>query len=218
MGASPPDPTPAPHQAAGPATGPRVYALPRLRPAAPTDAAEIVHLLDAVAVEGTLGLTPGSLRVEDEAERLARLDLRQACGLVVVVAGRVGAFGIAVRGTEEALAHTAGVSIVVAADCRRRGFGGLLLGGLRAWAAAAGVRKLCASVLGRNGPALALFHRAGYAVEGRRRLQIQTPAGLADEVLFGCLVESGAGQGPPGPGRPGAPRRRHPKRKGGRRA
>ncbi len=217
MAASPTGPTPPTARGGAPEPS-RVYALPRLRAATAADAPEIVQLLEAVAVEGTLGLTPGSLRVEDEAERLARLDLRQACGLVVVVAGRVRAFGIAVRGTEQALAHTAGVSIVVAGDCRRQGFGGLLLGGLRAWAAAADVRKLCASVLERNGPALALFHRAGYAVEGLRRLQIQTPAGLADEVLFGCLIDPAAGHGQPEPGRPGAPRGRHPGRRGGRRA
>ena len=166
--------------------------LPRLRAATATDAPEIVALLAAVALEGTLGLDPSTLRADEEAARLARLDLRTACALVVVSAGHIRGFAVAVRGAETAVVHTASVSVAVAANSRRRGFGQLLLGGVLAWARAARVHKLCAGVVERNAPALALFHRAGYAVEGVRRHQVTVAGALSDEVLFGLLVEPAA--------------------------
>ena len=186
----------APEPERGPAAG-SVHPLPQLRTATAADAAAIVRLLATVALEGMLGLEPATLRVEDEAERLARLDLRQACALVVTVRGHVQACGIAVRGAGAAIAHTATVSVAVAPESRRRGFGRLLLLGLRAWAEAAGVRKLCAGVCDRNEGALALFHGCGYAVEGVRREQVLAGGGPADEVLFGLALPRPAAQDGP---------------------
>ena len=165
-----------------------VVPMPRMRPATAQDADEIIRLLAGVALEGTLGLDPASLRADEEAARLTRLDLRQACALVVVLAGHVRAFAVAVRGSDSAIAHTATLSIAVDPDCRRRGFGKLLLSGTRAWADAAGVKKLVAGVCEKNAAALALFHRAGFAVEGIRRQQINVGGSLADEVLFGQIL------------------------------
>ena len=180
----------------GRATPAAVVPMPRMRPATAQDADEIIRLLAGVALEGTLGLDPSTLRADEEAARLARLDLRQACALVVVLTGHVRAFAVAVRGGEPAIAHTATLSIAVDPDCRRRGFGKLLLNGIRAWAVAAGVKKLVAGVCDKNSAALALFHRAGFAVEGIRRQQIHVGGMLADEVLFGQILT------PPGTERP----------------
>lgn len=159
-----------------------------MRPATAQDADEIVRLLADVALEGTLGLDPATLRADEEAARLAGLDLRQACALVVVLAGHVRAFAVAVRGSDPAIAHTASLSIAVSPDCRRRGFGKLLLSGVRAWAGAANVTKLVAGVCNKNSAALALFHRAGFAVEGVRHEQVRVGGMLADEVLFGQIL------------------------------
>jgi L-amino acid N-acyltransferase YncA len=169
-----------------------VEGLPRLRPAVPADAPAIVRLLQEAGADGMLGIEPGTLRPEAEAARLGRLDLRQACALVVVGSGIVAGYGVAVRGAPPALPHTATVAVAVCPGSRRRGLGRLLLGGLRAWAEAAGVRKLCASVCARNHPALALFHRCGYAVEGLRRDQLLAGGAPADEVLFGLLLAPSA--------------------------
>jgi L-amino acid N-acyltransferase YncA len=154
----------------------------------PADSAGVVRLLAEAARGGMLGIAPGELRPEAEAARLARLDLRQACALVAVGGGRIEAYGLAVRGAPPSLAHTATVAVAVSAASRRRGLGRLVLGGLRAWAAAAGVRKLCAGVCSANHAALALFHRCGYAVEGLRRDQILAGGTATDEVLFGLLL------------------------------
>lgn len=170
-------------------------ASPRLRPAVPADAQAIVRLLAAVAAEGTLGFAPPDLDEQREAQRLASLDLRQACALVVEMGAGICGAAIAVRGSDASTAHTASVALWVAGSARRRGVGRLLLRGLQAWARSAGVGKLCAGVLRHNDAALALFHSGGYVVEGIRRGQVAVGDGFADEVLFGLPLLAGAGQG-----------------------
>ena len=186
MGAE--DSAPAARLSASPSPG-GVDAPPQIRPATAADACAIVDLLATIGIEGTLGVDPSTLRVDEEAARLAHLDLRTACALVVAIGGLVRGFAVAVRGTEPPIAHTATVSVAVAADSRRRGCGRLLLGGLSVWARAAGLSKLCAGVVDRNDPALALFHRAGYAVEGIRRGQLALGGRLADEIMFGLRLQ-----------------------------
>ncbi len=165
-----------------------VVPMPRMRPATAEDAEEIVHLLADVAMEGMIGLDPTTLCVDDEVARLQALDAEKACALVIELAGRVQGFAVSVRGVEPAIAHTAVISVAVARDCRRRGFGRLLLAGVRAWADTAGVRKLVAGVCDKNRAALALFHRADFTVEGIRRAQVRVGGVLADEVLFGLIL------------------------------
>ena len=196
------------------APGGLVLPLPRLRPATAGDAGQIVRLLAEAATEGMLGLDPATLRPEEEAARLARLDLRRACALVVAVQGRIEGWAVGVRGEEAAISHTASVSLAVAAASRRRGLGRLLLGGVRAWAAAAGLRKLGAGVASANSGALALFHGCGYAVEGIRREQVCVGGHLRDEVLFGLLLPPAARSGQTAPVRlaPGDRRQRGPAR------
>ena len=167
----------------------------RLRPAVPGDAPVIVRLLATVAAEGTLGLSPADLDERREAQRLASLDLRQACALVAEIDGGISGAAIAVRGSDASTAHTASVALWVAASARRRGAGRLLLRGLQAWAGSAGVRKLCAGVLRHNDAALALFHSSGYLLEGIRRGQVAVGDGFADEVLFGLALVAATGEG-----------------------
>ncbi len=196
------------------APGPRPAAplgfLPLLRAATPDDARPIVALLAAVASEHTLGVDPAGFREEEEAARLAQLDLARACALVAERGGAVTGFALAVRGAEPATAHTAAVSVAVAREDRGHGLGRLLLGGLESWARAAGLRKLCAGVVAGNHAALRLFHARGYAPEGLRRQQVAIAGRLCDEVLLGRVLEEGgaAGTAPLGARRPrgGAPR------------
>lgn len=151
---------------------------PLLRQAAPADAVPMVAMLREANTAGMLGIEPQRLDADVEADKLARLDLLHYCVLTAVDADAPVGFALAVRGAPPALAHTAVVSVVVDAAHRRRGLGVLLLEGIAAWARAAGVAKLCASVYGRNLAARALFTRAGYGLEGVRRGQLA----LADEV------------------------------------
>ncbi len=160
----------------------------RLRAASATDATAIVALLQSVAAEGMLGIDATSLNAQEEAARLAALELEHACALVTIQGHRVVGFAVAIRGLEPATAHAATVSLAVATGWRRRGLGQLLLQGVRAWAMAAGLRRIGAGVARADAAALALFHRAGYAVEGVRRSQLRIGDTFCDEVLFGLLL------------------------------
>ncbi len=160
----------------------------RLRAATEADADAIVALLRSVAAEGMLGIDAASLNPKEEAVRLAALELEHACALVTVHQSCVVGFAVGVRGLEPTTVHTATASLAVDPRWRRRGIGQLLLQGVRAWAMAAGLRRIGAGVARSNAAALALFHRAGYAVEGVQRDQLRIGDTFCDEVLFGLIL------------------------------
>ena len=160
----------------------------RLRAATAEDAEAIVALLQAVAAEGMLGIDAASLQPQEEAARLAALELEHACALVVVHGAHLIGFAVAIRGLEASTAHAATVSLAVETTWRRHGIGQMLLQGVRVWAAAAGLRRIGAGVARPNEAALALFHRAGYAVEGVQRDQLRIHDTFCDEVLFGLVL------------------------------
>ena len=159
-----------------------------LRLATAADADGIVALLQEMAEEGTLALDPGALDPASEARHLAALDLRREAALVAEVGGAVAGVALGVRAPAPATAHVGLVAVAVRAAARRRGLGRLLLGGVEAWARSAGLRKLAAEVLATNEPALYLFARAGYVVEGRRTAHVAVGDRLVDEVLLGRLL------------------------------
>lgn len=66
-------------------------------------------------------------------------------------------------------AHAAQLGMSVHADWRSRGVGSLLLDALLAWAPEHGLKRLELEVLANNPGARALFRRAGFVEEGRRR-------------------------------------------------
>jgi L-amino acid N-acyltransferase YncA len=170
--------------------------LVTLRPATAGDAGMLVVLLQAAGADGMLGIDTATLDPAREAERLGALDLCQCC--VLAASGDQGpvGFAMAVRGSGPALAHTAVVSVVVAPGCRRQGVGRLLLEGMTAWARAAQVRKLCASVYASNLGARALFTRAGYTTEGVRPRQLALRDTFDDEVWFGLWLSPDEGAAP----------------------
>lgn len=177
---------------AGPPAAPHQRALTAVRLAVPADAAAVAALLQSAAADGTLGRDAADFGEADVFRWLSGTDLRVACTLVVTVAGEVRGVALATRGAARVLAHVATVALAVDGRERRCGLGRLLLGGLAAWAGAAGVVKLTAGVCRGNAAALALFHAAGYRVEGVRRRQFWVDAGWEDEVLFGRFCDAAA--------------------------
>lgn len=144
----------------------------------------MVAMLRQAARDGMLGIDADALDPEREAMQLAHLDSTRCCALTAAAPEGPRGFVLAVRGAPPALAHTAVVSLVVGQAHRRQGLGTLLLAGAAAWARAAGVEKLSASVYGRNTAAQALFARAGYALEGVRRRHLRLGAALDDEMYY----------------------------------
>ncbi len=166
----------------------------QLRQACAADAPAMVAMLRQAAHDGMLGIDAGALDPEREALQLANLDLTCRCALAAATPEGPRGFVLAVRGAPPSLSHTAVVSLVVDHAHRRQGLGLLLLEGVAAWARAAGVDKLSASVYGRNTAAQGLFTRAGYTLEGVRRRQLRLGAALDDEWWYGRWPAEGGGR------------------------
>jgi ribosomal-protein-alanine N-acetyltransferase len=79
-------------------------------------------------------------------------------------------------------------SIAVHPGLRRQGAGVFLLRAVLTWAAAQGARRLILEVRASNAPALALYHRLGLRVEGRRPRYYAHPE--EDALLLGTNVTS----------------------------
>lgn len=162
-----------------------------VRPARVADARPILELLLETAALSPLALLAD---LPDNPQAL-EAPLKASAGdhlLVAVAEGQAGTGALdgvvfAVRGPGP-MAHTANLSIAVAAAARRQGLASALLGAAAEWAAGHGVDRLTASVAGGNGPALALFGAAGFTLEGRRPGQIRVSGDVDDEVLFGARV------------------------------
>ncbi len=160
---------------------------PVVRRAVPEDAEGIAEHLRSIAAEGSVGLDSTAVSAESERRRLRSLDPRQAVAVVIHQDAQLIGLALAVR-QPEPMAHTAVVAVSVDRSFRRHHHGRAMLRALEEWAGGSGVRKLCASCMGSNLAARALFTRAGYIQEGVRRQQLAVHDTLIDEVIFGRIL------------------------------
>ena len=139
---------------------------------------------EGVAFVGDGAPSPGAL-----AGRLRALDPGQAHVAFAVVPdpGR----GQALVGWVEVqrmaarrLAHVAWLTVAVAPGWRRRGAGAALLESARGWARGQRLRKLQLHVRGGNVPAIALYRRLGYELEGVLRDQVAVGGHAGGAVAY----------------------------------
>jgi RimJ/RimL family protein N-acetyltransferase len=159
-----------------------------IRPAEPSDAAELVALARAVGAEpeGWLLSDERWSSVREERRYLRAVRHSAAGAVLVAEAGEdlVGRLSIA-RDPHPSSCHVADVGLIVAASHRRRGVGRGLLRAAESWAAEAGVTKLELHVFPHNVAAIALYERAGFEREGYRHCHYRRPNGeLVDAVLM----------------------------------
>lgn len=159
----------------------------RVRPATEGDLPVLVEQTWAVAAEGQW------LGVEVPFDRDARL-ARFAGWLTgktstVLVADAAGAGGCDVVGyvsVEIASYGVADIGMLLVAGYRGRGVGTMLLNEAIEWAAAHGAHKVGLEVWPHNPAAIALYRRAGFEEEGRRRRHYRRRNGeIWDAVIMG---------------------------------
>ena len=80
------------------------------------------------------------------------------------------------------------LTIAIGADCRREGFGRMMLAAVIERAAMAGTQKLFLEVAEDNAPARALYSQAGFEPVGRRAGYYKRPAGLADALVLRLIL------------------------------
>lgn len=97
----------------------------------------------------------------------------------------VGFVAVPVKGGFEEQAHVFGLfNLIVAAKARRLGVGTALMLAAERFALERGARKLSLTVLASNEPALALYQRHGYVVEGRLTAESLIDGHYVDDILL----------------------------------
>ncbi|MFN2484844.1 MAG: N-acetyltransferase family protein [Candidatus Limnocylindria bacterium] len=158
-----------------------------VRHARPTDARPLARLFAAVRSEGRWMVTPPDARSDPNESYYIGEMIRAGNGLVLVAEADGGVIGNLMvthepGGVQD---HLGVLSICVNREWRDAGIGGALVAAALEWAAAQQLRKVSLSVFPDNTRAVALYERAGFVVEGMRRLQYRAPGGgFRDELLM----------------------------------
>jgi putative acetyltransferase len=160
-----------------------------IREATPADASSLVAYLKALASEPgiCIPLTPADVvSVEHEREILEDFsDSPRALMLVALAEGQlVGELSLKAISPRRAIAHVATLGMSVKADWRRKGVGKELLAAAIDWAPSAGIKRIELYVYARNAPAIALYERAGFTHEGRRKGFIHEGDAYLDDLLM----------------------------------
>jgi RimJ/RimL family protein N-acetyltransferase len=155
-----------------------------VRRSTPDDFDAWFHLFVAVAAEGRWIGREGPLD-RDERRAAFQRTLHADDGRTIVAerAGvLVGALGVTVAD------GVAELGMMVADGHRGTGVGTSLLAACVDWARAQGAHKVALTVWPHNGPAIALYRRIGFVVEGRLRRQHRRRDGTLWDVLVMGLV------------------------------
>ena len=163
-----------------------------VRHAEPRDAAALIALVNALAREAPLLFVLPIDPATGVASVLQYLETMAASGnSAVLVAERGGALvGLATGngGLHPAKRGVVEIGIGVRAEHRGAGVGQALLHALEQWARAAGLHRLQLPVVTTNEPALSLYRRLGFSVEGVLRASVFAEGRKLDQFMMAKLL------------------------------
>jgi len=128
--------------------------------------------------------------IDDERERLeAFAEHPRAIGLVAECGSELlGELTLRAISQRRAVAHVATLGMSVRADARGQGIGRALLDAALEWAPTAGLTRIELYVYARNLRAIALYEKAGFQREGRRRSFIREGDEFLDDLVMAKLL------------------------------
>ena len=163
-----------------------------VRRAEPGDAAQLVALGEAVALEagGWMLATETWRSASDERRYLRAVRSHADAAVFVAVDGDevVARLSVA-RDPHPASSHVADLGLMVAASHRRQGIGRALLEQAVDWARSAAIRKLELHVFPWNEPAIALYESFGFVREGFRQAHYRRGVDYVDAILMAYAVD-----------------------------
>lgn len=109
--------------------------------------------------------------------------------LIAEVEGvRVGELNLR-RGSRAAFRHSAMLGMSVACEWRNQRLGSAMMRRALEWAKARGdLRRIELYVYATNVPAIRLYERHGFVIEGRRRGAVRVGDAFVDDLLMACEV------------------------------
>jgi L-phenylalanine/L-methionine N-acetyltransferase len=167
-----------------------------VRPAAPGDARSFLEMWRVVVAEKRYVRTESVTRSARYYRRryFRRSWADEQASLVAVHGDRViGHLNVA-REEGPMTRHVASLGMAVAPEWRGRGVGTALMAEAIRWAKEMGVEKLALSVYPHNEPALALYRKFGFEVEGRLTGHSKKSIGYLDEIVMGLWLIDRSGR------------------------
>lgn len=165
-----------------------------IREARPDDAGQLIAYIQRLIAESGINipLTPTefTLSVEEEREFLAKSATAPNSIFLLAevdseIVGELNCRG----GTRQATRHAVTLGISVRQEWRRQGVGAALLAEAIAWAKQTGiVTRIELQVYARNEPAIRLYQKFGFEVEGRRQRVIFQDGEYLDDLVMALLL------------------------------
>jgi L-phenylalanine/L-methionine N-acetyltransferase len=165
-----------------------------VREATPSDAAALLAHLKALAAEPGINvpLAPDEITTTLEQEKALLADIAASERAIMLVAeaegALVGELSVKAISTRRAVRHVATLGMSVRAGWRGKGVGRALMTEAIAWAETAGITRIELYVYARNAPAIALYEKLGFAIEGRRRNFIREGDAYLDDLVMAKLL------------------------------
>ncbi|HEY5921288.1 MAG TPA: GNAT family N-acetyltransferase [Kofleriaceae bacterium] len=165
-----------------------------VREARPSDAAALLAHLKALAAEPGINipLAPDEITttLEQEKDLLAAIEASPHAIMLVAEAGGkvVGELSLKVISSRRAVQHVATLGMSVKLDWRGKGVGRALMTDALEWAPSAGIKRIELYVYVRNAPAIALYEKFGFTVEGRRKSFIREGDTYLDDFVMARLL------------------------------
>jgi ribosomal protein S18 acetylase RimI-like enzyme len=165
-----------------------------VREATPKDAAALLAHLKALAAEPGINipLAPDEITTTLEQEKSLLADIAESANAIMLVAEAdgaiVGELSVKAISPRRAVKHVATLGMSVKQDWRGKGVGRALLTDAIAWAPSAGIKRIELYVYVRNAPAIALYEKFGFAIEGRRKAFIREGDEYLDDLVMGRIL------------------------------
>lgn len=165
-----------------------------IREAQPTDAEQLMAHIQRLIAEPEINipLAPGEFKFTVEEERQILADYAAAANSIFLVAevdhqliGGLNCKG----GQRQATRHAVTLGISVWKEWRSRGVGGALMAHAIEWARGTGiVTRIELNVYARNEPAIHLYQKFGFTIEGRRRRAIYQNGEYLEDLIMALLL------------------------------
>ena len=158
-----------------------------LRPARPSDAPEVTHLLSGIYREDRYFVGDGPASSSSLAARIGMDDPERSLYLVAARGNDVVGWCELHRSPAWRLEHVAVLTLAVSPTERRHGVGRALLRAAYDWCRRVGVLKVSLQVRAGNEAAIALYRSEGFALEGREVGQVRLERGgpFEDNLIMG---------------------------------
>jgi len=157
-----------------------------VREAKEEDAPAIQEVVEKVAMEGRFIVPETSRKDWDVAIREIRA--REGLPVVASVDGKIVGMAYIVRGKFAKESHVGSLGICIQKEFRGLGIGNALMHYLMEWTEKTGLEKVSLTVFSTNKPAIRLYAKFGFQIEGIRRKQFKVKGKYVDEVIMGKFL------------------------------